>query len=121
MNCSSRLHLVLSLFLAATCAAQERRIAVIAHRGEHQAHPENTLAAFQAAIDLGADYFELDVRTTKDGKLVLMHDNTVDRTTKGKGNVVNMTFDEIRALEVKGGGRVPTFDEALSLAEGRIG
>jgi glycerophosphoryl diester phosphodiesterase len=113
--------LVVSLLLAATCAAQERRIAVIAHRGEHLSHTENTLAAFQAAIDLGADYFELDVRTTKDGKLVLMHDNTVDRTTKGRGEVANMTFVEIRALEVRGGGRVPTFDEALSLAEGKIG
>jgi len=61
------------------------------------------------------------VRTTKDGKLVLMHDGAVDRTTNGEGEVANMTFDEIRALEVKGGGKVPTFDEALSLAEGRIG
>jgi glycerophosphoryl diester phosphodiesterase len=121
MNCNFRFQLVLPLLLAATCAAQERRIAVIAHRGEHMSHTENTLAAFQAAIDLGADYFELDVRTAKDGKLVLMHDGAVDRTTNGKGEVNNMTFDEIRALEVRGGGRVPTFDEALSLAEGRIG
>lgn len=113
--------LSLALLLAATCAAQERRIAVIAHRGEHLSHTENTLAAFQAAIDLRADYFELDVRTTKDGKLVLMHDGTVDRTTNGKGEVAKMTFDEIRALEVKGGGKVPTFDEALALAVGKIG
>src|SRR5258708_31214286 len=113
--------LVLPLLLAATCVGQERRIAVIAHRGEHLRHTENTLAAFQAAIDLGADYFELDVRTTRDGKLVLMHDSSVDRTTNGKGEVANMTFDEIRTLEVRGGGKVPTFDEALSLAEGTIG
>src|ERR1700682_133699 len=113
--------LVLALLLVAMCAAQERRIAVIAHRGEHLSHTENTLAAFQAAIDLGADYFELDVRTTKDGKLVLMHDGAVDRTTNGKGDVANMSFDEIRALEVRGGGKAATFDEALSLAEGRIG
>jgi glycerophosphoryl diester phosphodiesterase len=115
MNYRSRFHLVVPLLLAATCAAQERRVAVIAHRGEHLRHSENTLAAFQAAIDLGADYFELDVRTTQDGKLVLMHDATVDRTTKGKGEVANMTFAEVRALDVA------TFDEALSLAEGRIG
>ena len=49
------------------------------------------------------------------------HDNTVDRTTNGKGEVANMTFDEIRRLEVRGGGKIPTFDEALSLAEGKIG
>jgi glycerophosphoryl diester phosphodiesterase len=115
VNCSLRFHLLLPLLLAASCAAQERHVAVIAHRGEHLSHTENTLAAFQAALDLGADYFELDVRTTKDGKLVLMHDATVDRTTKGKGEVAGMTFAEVRALDV------PTFDEALSLAEGRIG
>src|SRR5258706_13693535 len=118
MNCS---RVVLPLLLAATCAPEERHVAVIAHRGEHLSHTENTLAAFQAAADLRADYFELDVRTTKEGKLVLMHDNTVDRTTNGKGEVANMTFDEIRRLEVRGGGKIPSFDEALSLAEGKIG
>src|SRR6266852_5429562 len=100
MKYGSRFHFVLPLLLAATCAAQERRIAVIAHRGEHLSHTENTVAAFQAAIDLGADYIELDVRPTKDGKLVLMHDGSVDRTTNGKVDVANLTFDEIRALEV---------------------
>src|SRR5258708_35669195 len=99
--------LVLPLLLAATCVGQERRIAVIAHRGEHLRHTENTLAAFPAAIDLCADYFGLDVRTTKDGKLVLMHDGTVERTTNGKGEAAHMTVDEIRALEVWGGGEVP--------------
>ena len=54
--------------------AQPRQIVAISHRGEHLHHPENTLPAFQAAIDAGADYFELDVRTTSDGKLVLSHD-----------------------------------------------
>ena len=104
------------------------RIAVIAHRGEHRAHPENTLAAFQAAMDAGADYFELDVRATSDGRLVLMHDARVDRTTTGTGAVRDMTFDQIRALDagVKfnprfAGTQVPSFDEALALAHGRIG
>lgn len=110
-----------AVLLAVNCTAQDQHIAVIAHRGEHLSHTENTLPAFQAAIDAGADFFELDVRTTKDGKLVLMHDGTVNRTTNGKGEVANLTFDEIRALEVKGGGQVPTFDEALSLAQGKIG
>lgn len=101
---------------------------VIAHRGEHLRHPENTLAAFQAAIDAGADFFELDVRTTADGKLVLMHDGNVDRMTNGKGDVALMNFDDIRKLEVGlkmgpqwAGTRVPTFDEALNLAHGKIG
>jgi glycerophosphoryl diester phosphodiesterase len=103
-------------------------IAVIAHRGEHRAHPENTLPAFQAAIDAGATFFELDVRTTSDGRLVLMHDAKVDRTTNGAGAVREMTFDQIRVLDagVKfspqfAGTKVPSFEEALDLARGKIG
>jgi glycerophosphoryl diester phosphodiesterase len=116
--------------LFVTCAPliAADRIAVIAHRGEHRAHPENTLPAFQAAIDAGADFFELDVRTTADGRLVLMHDRTVDRTTNGVGTVREMTFDQIRALDAGtkfspqfAGALVPSFDEALALAHGRIG
>jgi len=113
--------LAVLLLGASFAVAQERHTVAIAHRGEHLSHTENTLAGFQAAIDLGADYFELDVRTTKDGKLVLMHDATVDRTTNGKGQVGEMTLEEINALEVKRGGKVPSLDEALSLAEGKIG
>src|SRR5581483_12442365 len=115
------MQLALWLLLAA-------QIAVISHRGEHLSHPENTLPAFQAAIDAGADYFELDVRTTSDGKLVLMHDRTVDRTTNGKGLVSEMTGDQIRALDAGGnfaprfaGTKVPWFEDALNLAHGRIG
>jgi glycerophosphoryl diester phosphodiesterase len=112
---------LLAFFLAA-------QIVVIAHRGEHLSHPENTMAAFQGAIDAGADFFELDVRTTSDGKLVLMHDRTVDRTTDGKGAVREMTFEQIRALDAGGkfssrfaGAQVPAFEEALNLAHGKIG
>ena len=104
------------------------QIAVISHRGEHRAPPENTLPAFQAAIDAGADFFELDVRTTSDGRIVLMHDRTVDRTTNGTGRVHEMTFDQIRALDAGAkfgpqfaGTVVPTLEEALNLAHGKIG
>ena len=104
-----------------------KKIKVIAHRGEHLKHPENTLPAFQAAIDAGADYFELDVRTTSDGKFVLMHDSTLDRTTNGTGEVHKHTFDEIRALDAGAkfspsfaGTKVPTLDEAFDLAHGKI-
>lgn len=104
------------------------QITVVSHRGEHLAHPENTLPAFQAAIDAGADFFELDVRTTADGRLVLMHDRTVDRTTNGTGLVRELTFDQIRALDAGAkfapqfaGTKPPTFEEALNLAHGKIG
>jgi glycerophosphoryl diester phosphodiesterase len=107
-----------NLLLALLLSAQ---IAVISHRGEHLAHPENTLPAFQSAIDAGADFFELDVRTTSDGRLVLMHDRTVDRTTHSQGSVREMTFDQIRALDAGAGAKPPTLEEALTLAHGRIG
>ena len=116
------------LLVLCTALSAADRIVVIAQRGEHRAHPENTLPAFQAAIDAGADFFELDVRTTSDGLLVLMHDAKVDRTTNGSGAVRDLTFDQIRALDAGAkfdarfaGTRVPSFDEALALAHDRIG
>lgn len=114
------MRMIILLLAAWSTFAADRHIAVISHRGEHLSHPENTLAAYRAAIDLGADFFEVDVQTTADGRLVLMHDRTVDRTTNGKGAVAQLTFAEIRKLKV-GGEQVPTFDEALALAKGRIG
>jgi glycerophosphoryl diester phosphodiesterase len=113
--------------IPATATTGDKKIMVIAHRGEHLHHPENTLPAFEAAIAAGADYFELDVRTTSDGKFVLMHDSTVDRTTNGTGEVKNLTFDQIRSLDAGSkfsqsfaGTKVPTLDEAFDLAHGKI-
>lgn len=112
---------------APALVATPGKIVVISHRGEHLHHPENTLAAFRAAADAGADYIELDVRTTSDGKLILMHDRTLDRTTNGTGDVKDHTFDEIRSLDAGrklsptfAGTKVPTFDEALDFARNRI-
>lgn len=108
-------------FLASLAApfltAAASKISVIAHRGSHLQHPENTLAAFQAAVDEGADYFELDVRTTRDGRLVILHDATLDRTTNGDGAVEALNFDQIRTFEP----HIPTFTEALHLARGKCG
>lgn len=120
--------LVLILLLAApTLNAQTKKVVVISHRGEHLRHPENTMPAFEEAVRVGADFIEVDVRTTSDGKLVLMHDGSVGRTTDGQGDVAKMTFDEIRALDAgvkKGpkfqGTKVPTFDEVLDYARGKI-
>nr|NNM91202.1 glycerophosphodiester phosphodiesterase [Bacilli bacterium] len=72
---------------------------IIAHRGASAIAPENTMAAFEAAILLGADGIELDVHQTKDGVLVVMHDETVDRTTQGRGRIIDMTYDEIAILD----------------------
>jgi glycerophosphoryl diester phosphodiesterase len=117
-----------AFLLAALAGGQTRRVAVIAHRGEHLHHPENTMPAFREAIRLGADYIEVDVRTTADGKLVLSHDSTVNRCTNGQGKVAEMTFDQIEALDagIKAGAefagtRMPAFDEALELSRDKIG
>ena len=113
----------LLLLLSPAAQAQPRQIVAIAHRGEHLHHPENTLLAFQEAIRVGADFFELDVRTTVDG-----NDGSVSRRTNGRGDISKMTFDEVRALDAGiksgpefAGTKVPTFDEALDLARGKIG
>src|SRR4051794_26964468 len=66
---------------------------VISHRGNHVSVPENTLASLEAAIASGADYAEIDLRTTKDGFLVLSHDASVDRMTDGKGNVKDFRLE----------------------------
>jgi glycerophosphoryl diester phosphodiesterase len=109
-------------------ADQAKGVVVISHRGEHLQHPENTMPAFIEAVRVRADYIEVDVRTTFDGKLVLMHDADFGRTTTGKGAVSSMTFDETRSLDagVKRdiaftGTKVPTFDEVLDYARGKIG
>ena len=78
---------------------QGTRPLVIAHRGACLRAPENTLTAFRAAADLGADGIELDTKLTADGRIVVMHDQTLDRTTAGKGPIREHTLAEIRALE----------------------
>jgi glycerophosphoryl diester phosphodiesterase len=93
-----------------------------AHRGCMDTHPENTLPALREAVRLGAQMIEFDLLLTRDSVLVLMHDETVDRTTDGHGRVADLTFDEIRKLDagVKkspafAGTRIPTFEETLAL------
>jgi len=96
-------------------------VKVIGHRGARDLEPENTLRSYQRAIDLGVDYVECDVRLTWDNVTVLVHDEKVDRTTDGTGPVKAFTFDEIRQLDAGKGERVPTLQELLDLAKGRVG
>lgn len=102
----------------------KENIFVAAHRGWCDAYPENTLEAFEAALDLGVDQLETDVRITKDGELVLIHDATVDRTTDGKGKVCDMTLAELKALDAGikkddkfKGCRIPSFIEFMELVQ----
>jgi len=93
-------------------------VAVVAHRGYSAKYPENTLLAFRKAVELGVDCVEFDVIPSADGRIMVIHDRTVDRTTDGTGRVVDMTFDELRALDAgahkgAGGERIPTLEEAI--------
>ena len=94
---------------------------ICAHRGAMDTHPENTIAAFNEAIRLQAQMIEFDVRMTKDGKLVIIHDETVDRTTNGKGKIGELTLKQVRLLDAGSwkssdfeGERIPTFTETLA-------
>ena len=89
---------------------------IIGHRGASAHAPENTLAAFKLAMEQAADGIELDVKRCASGDVVVMHDETVDRTTNGKGKVHELTLDQLRRLDAGGGERVPTLDEVLDLA-----
>lgn len=76
-------------------------IFVVAHRGAHNQYPENSFPAIREAIRLGVDFIEIDIRHTKDGHLVLMHDKTIDRTTNGTGLVADFTYDELKSFRLK--------------------
>lgn len=87
----------------------------IAHRGASGHAPENTLASFQKALDIGVDGVEMDARMTADGHAVVVHDATLDRTTDMTGRVDKLTLSEIKRADAGGGERVPTLKEALSI------
>ncbi|MCQ4209252.1 glycerophosphodiester phosphodiesterase [Streptomyces longispororuber] len=93
---------------------------VYGHRGARTEEPENTLRSFRRAAELGADGIELDVRVSADGRLVVIHDATVDRTTDGEGEVAALTLAQLRSLDAGSGERIPTLDEALASFEGLV-
>jgi glycerophosphoryl diester phosphodiesterase len=106
---------------------KEKDFIIVGHRGAAGHAPENTMASFRKAIELGADVIELDVHRSKDGHLIVMHDATVDRTTNGSGAVSDMTYDEIRALDAGGwfgegfkGELVPSLAEVIVGINGEV-
>ena len=94
---------------------------IYAHRGASGHAPENTLEAFRLAMEMGADGFELDVHMSKDRELVVIHDETVDRTTDGTGYVKDLTLAQLKALDARNGmdaypgARIPTLGEVFDL------
>lgn len=102
-----------------------RNVLVASHRAVHHQLPENSLPAIKETIRLGVDIVEIDVKVSKDGIPMLMHDGKVDRTTTGKGNLETQTFEELRKLRLVSNGKVteetiPTLEEALQIAKGHI-
>ena len=102
-------------------------ILAVSHRGDWRYAPENSLMAVQRCIDLGLDIVEIDVRLTKDGHLVAMHDKTVDRTTNGTGLLSEMTLEQVKQLRLRNacGARhsrqqVPTLEEIMLLTKDKI-
>jgi len=101
----------------------------IAHRGASGTFPENTLSAFRAAIGAGADMCELDVQLSRDGAVVVIHDETVERTTDGSGEVAELTLAELQRLDAGAkfksgalkGDRIPTLDEVFAVTSGKCG
>mgnify|MGYP000204743358 CR=1 FL=1 len=101
-----------------------RCIEVIAHKGafaEPPVLPENSRAAFERARAIGVDWVEFDVHTTRDGALIVIHDDTVDRVTRVTGAVSDMTFAELRELRLADGTRIPTVDETLEVLRADVG
>jgi glycerophosphoryl diester phosphodiesterase len=103
------------------------RTRVIAHRGFSGAAPENTLASVRAAIEVQADMVEIDVTLTADGRIVVIHDSTLDRTTSGSGEVSQFTLAELQQLDAGSwfdarfaGERIPTLEEVFTEVDGRI-
>jgi len=91
----------------------------IAHRGASAYEPENTIRSFSRAIELKADMIELDVRKSLDGRLVVIHDSKVDRTTNGKGLVGRKSLSELKELDAGMGEKIPTLEESIESAAGK--
>ncbi len=98
-----------------------QRVLRIGHRGAAGHAPENTLAAIQKGIALGVDFVEIDVRRTADGVLVVLHDETVNRTTNGKGWVDRLSLQEVKKFNAGNGEHIPTLEEVLKVAAGVAG
>lgn len=101
-------------------------VLIAAHRGDWRNFPENSLQSIQSAIDMGVDIVEIDVALTKDSVAVLMHDNSIDRTTTGKGKVSGLMYDQLKKFKLRDGlGRstdinIPTLEEAMNVAKGKV-
>jgi len=110
-----------AMFASITTYAQQQEIRVFSHRGGRMEFDENTMAAFQASYDAGYRGFEVDIRLTADGELVVTHDSTLERTTNGSGVVEKTTANELRKLQTKKGGKMAFLPELLDWLKDKKG
>ena len=134
MNLHSRISVIISILCINNLNAQSsiierfsNKFVVIAHRGDHTQAPENTLAAYRNAIQNGVDFVEIDLRTTKDSQLVIMHDASLNRMTGIDSKLSDLSYDSLRMYKVVesshpewGYHSIPTFNEVLSLCKNKI-
>ncbi|MCD1293811.1 glycerophosphodiester phosphodiesterase [Methanocella sp. CWC-04] len=92
----------------------------LGHRGAAGYEPENTIRSFRKAIEMGVDWIEFDLHMSKDGELIVIHDNTVDRTTNGSGHVSDMTLSDLKKLDAGKGETIPCLQEVIDLAKSRV-
>ncbi|WP_046756993.1 glycerophosphodiester phosphodiesterase [Kordia jejudonensis] len=113
------------LFIMYMCGAtseptkQTTKLTVTGHRGAAGLSPENTLASIQKAIELKVDRVEIDVHQTKDSVIVIIHDNSINRTTNGKGKIKNLTYEELQQFNIEDSLTIPTLKEALKVIDKR--
>lgn len=93
---------------------------IMGHRGAAALEPENTLRSIERAMEIGVDAVEIDVRLSRDRKLVVIHDSTVDRTTNGKGPVGNYALDDLKKLDAGKGQTIPTLQEVMDLTGNKV-
>ena len=120
------LWLLISPAITGISSSTDNKVITTGHRGAAGYAPENTLASVQKAIDLGVQRIEIDIQQTKDSVVVVIHDDSVDRTTNGKGNVADFTFEELQLLDAGSyfnsafkNERIPSLEEVIRLVNGK--
>ncbi len=111
--------IIFAACLVSGCKEKDEML-IIGHRGAMGYVTENTLPSIQKALDMEVDMIEIDVFRIRTGELVVFHDETVDKLTDGEGPIEEMSWDEVRALEVNGGHQIPSLSEVVRLIDGRV-
>ena len=125
-NISRFLHILIVIYIAG-CAKRTHDVSITAHRGASGLAPENTMASIIKAMEMGAEFSEIDVQETADGKIILLHDGTMDRTTDIQGNIWEIPFGDLRGVDAGSwfsndyrGESIPTLEDIMDTVKGRM-